>query len=262
MTAQPQHPDYEYISGDVRDLGRFRRAVHGMDAVIHLAAIPYDFEGQDELVIDTNLRGTWNMLLASQEAGVKRVVNFSSINALGQAEANHPGLYLPLDDDVPHYNVHNYSLTKHVGEEMCAAFAARGGLSVISLRPTLVTYPGPSAPLWWLHMPEEYKLRANIADFWSYVDVRDVAEAALLSLTAEVETHQAFLLAHGENRTHTPTTEIVEKYFSHLPWPKISKEAYLAQAEFISLLDCSAARRVLGWQPRYNRFDPAAGYGY
>ena len=260
MPTQPKNDDYEYIAGDVRDMALMRRAVHGMEAVVHLAAIPYDMERQDELVLDTNLRGTYNILLASQEASVKRVVSFSSINALGQSQPNHPSLYLPLDDDVPHHNVHNYSLTKHIGEEMCAAFAARGVFSAISLRPTLVTHPGPSRWRWWEFLPDEIKLESNKNDFWSYVDVRDVAEATLLSLTAPVEKHQAFLLAHDENRTHTPTAEIVEKHLSHLPWPKTTKEDWLAKGEFIGLLDCSAAKRVLGWQPKWNRFDPNAGY--
>ena len=43
----------------------------------------------------------YRSLLAALEAGVKRVVNFSSINALGQAEPNHPGLYLPLEKVEP-----------------------------------------------------------------------------------------------------------------------------------------------------------------
>lgn len=260
IVSQPKNDDYEYISGDVRDMALMRRAVHGMEAVVHLAAIPYDMERQDEQVLDINLRGTYNMLLAAQESGVKRVVSFSSINALGQAEPTHPGLYLPLDDDVPHHNVRNYSLTKHLGEEMCAAFAARGVFSAISLRPTLVTLPGPSRWRWWDFLPDEIKLEGNKNDFWSYVDVRDVAEATLLSLTAPVEKHQAFLLAHDENRTHTPTAEIVEKHFAHMAWLKTTKEAWLAKDEFIGLLDCSAAKRVLGWQPQWSRFDPAAGY--
>lgn len=260
VTAQPQHNDYEYIPGDVRDLPLMRRLAHGMDAVVHLAAIPYDIERMDELVLDTNLRGTYNMLLASQEAGVKRVVSFSSINALGQAEQKHPGLYLPLDDDVPHFNIQNYSLTKHIGEEMCAAFAARGGFSAISLRPTLVTYPGPSRWPWWDMMPEEFKLESNKSDFWSYVDVRDVAEAALLSLTAPLEGHRAFLLTADDNRSHTPSVEIIEKHLAHLAWPKIAKEIYLARGEFVSLVSCDAAKQVLGWQPKYSQFDPQAGY--
>jgi len=94
--------------------------------VVHLAAIPFDMDRQEAQILDTNIHGTSNALLASQEAGVQRVVNFSSINALGQAEKLHTGLYLPLDDEVPHFNVRNYSLSKHIGEVLCSAFAARG----------------------------------------------------------------------------------------------------------------------------------------
>jgi UDP-glucose 4-epimerase len=260
ITAQPRNLDYEYIPGDIRDMPLVRRMVHGMDAVVHLAAIPFDMDRQDELILDTNIRGTWNVLLASHEAGVQRVVNFSSINALGQADPNHPSLYLPLDDDVPHYTTRNYYLSKHISEEMCFSFAARGVFSAVSLRPTLVTNPGPPRFRWFSMMPEEFKIRSAVGDFWSYVDVRDVADAALLSLTAEVDRHQAFLLASDENRMRIPTREIVEKYYPQLPWPKISKEEYLAKDEFVSLVDCSAAKRVLGWQPKISQFDPAAGY--
>lgn len=260
LRAQPPHPDVEYIPGDIRDSGFVRRAVQGMEAIVHLAAIPYDMDRQEEALLDTNLRGTWNILLAALEAGVQRVVNFSSINALGQSEATHPGLYLPLDDDIPHYNIRNYSLSKHIGEEMCYSFAARGVFSAISLRPTLVTFPGPPRFFWMRNMPEEFKIRAAVNDFFSYVDVRDVAEATLLSLTAPVNIHQAFLLTADENRIRIPTQEIVEKYYPTLPWPKISKQDHLAQGEHISLVDCRAAKQVLGWQPRFSMFDPAAGY--
>jgi len=260
VRAQPKNNDYEYVPADVRDLATIRQLTLGMEAVVHLAAIPFDMHGQDEQVLDINLRGTYNVLLAAEEAGVRRVVHFSSINALGQSEPNHPGLYLPLDDEVPHYTIRNYALTKHLGEEMCRAFSKRGGLTSVSLRPTLVTHPGPNRFPWFDFMPEHFKVQSGVGDFWSYVDVRDVAEAALLSLTAPIETYQAFLLTHDENRARTPSAELVEKYYAHLPWPKISRVEYLAKGEFISLVDCSAAKRVLGWQPKFSRFDPASGY--
>ncbi|MBE0697591.1 MAG: NAD-dependent epimerase/dehydratase family protein [Anaerolineaceae bacterium] len=260
IPAQPINSDYEYLPGDLRNLAVVRQAMAGIEAVVHLAAIPYDVDRQAELVLDTNIHGTYNVLLAAQEAGVRRVVNFSSINALGQAEKNHPGLYLPLDDDIPHYAVNNYELSKHLGEEMCFAFAARGGFSAISLRPTLVTNPGPPRFAWFRMMPEEFKIRSAIGDFWSYVDVRDVAEAAALSLEAKVDIHQAFLLTADDNRMQMPSTEVVEKYYPNLPWPRISKEEYLAKGEFVSLVDCNAAKRVLGWQPKYSQFDPDSGY--
>ena len=72
---------------------------------------------------------------------MQRVVNFSSINALGQAEATHPGLYLPLDDDIPHYLARAYNTSKHVGEELCQAFSNQYGLTAVSLRPTAVLSP-------------------------------------------------------------------------------------------------------------------------
>ena len=261
LNAQPHQLDYEYLPGDIRNLNQVRQAVQGMEAVVHLAAIPFDMERQDETILDTNIRGTWNVLLASHEAGVQRVVNFSSINALGQAEPDRKGLYLPLDDDIPHYTVRNYYLSKHIGEELCAAFAARGVLTAASLRPTMVTFPGPPRWAWFAMLPEDFKVRSAVSDFFSYVDGRDVAEATLLSLTATLEArHQAFLLTADDNRMHIPSAQIVEKHYPHLPWPKIDKKAYLARGEFVSLVDCSAARRVLGWQPRWSQFDPAAGY--
>ena len=261
VTAQPASKDFEHIPGDIRNIGLVRRAMQGMDAVVHLAAIPYDVEGQDELILDTNIHGTYNILLAAQEAGVQRVVNFSSINALGQAEPKHPGLYLPLDDEVPHYTTRNYYLSKHIGEEMCWAFATRGVFTAVSLRPTQVTYPGPDRYDWWDSMPEEVK-NYFVEDFFSYVDGRDVASAVALSLTAKIEIHQAFLLSADDNRAHIPSAELVEKYYPNLPWPKVSREAYCARNEYISLLDCHAAKEVLGWQPQYSQFDPDAGYAH
>jgi UDP-glucose 4-epimerase len=260
LRARPDAADHEHVPGDVRDSTQVRQAMQGTEAVVHLAAIPFDMDRQDEQLLDTNLRGTWNVLLAAQEAGVGRVVYFSSINALGQAEPDHPGLYLPLDDDVPHYNVRNYSLSKHLGEEMCAAFARRGSFTAVSLRPTLVTSPGPPRFPWMRRMPEAFKIRSAVGDFFSYVDVRDVAQAAALSLSAEIEKHQAFLLAADESRLRIPTTEVVEGHYPDLPWPKVSMEGYLARDEYVSLVDCSPAKTVLGWQPKYSQFDPEAGY--
>ena len=90
--------------------------------------------------------------------------------------------------------------------------------------------------------------------------MRDVAEAALLSLTASVNLHRAFLLTADDNRLHMPSAEVVEKYYPNLSWLKTSKEEYLARGEFVSLVDCTAAKQALGWQPKYSQFDPAAGY--
>jgi nucleoside-diphosphate-sugar epimerase len=262
-TAQPNENSWEHLPGDIRDLNLVRRAVQGVEAVVHLAAIPFDIPNSEELIFTTNLQGTWNILLACAEAGVKRVVNFSSINALGHAEEEpNPAMYLPLDDDVPHYMARAYNTTKHVGEEVCQAFANAHGLTVISLRPSAVLEPHGARERWWDFMPEERKAFWSTKDFWSYVDVRDVAEAALLGLTAPVEGHEAFLLAAEDSSGKIPTAEIVAKYYPNLPWPRISSEVYLANHPFRSLLDCSKAKRLLGWQPKISLRDPGSGYKF
>jgi UDP-glucose 4-epimerase len=260
-TARRRADDWEHLPGDIRDLSLVRRAVAGMDAVVHLAAIPFDMPGNAEQVLSINIQGTCNVYLACAEAEVPRVVNFSSINALGHAEPTHHELYLPLDDDVPHHPAQPYYISKHVGEELGLAFATRHGMHVVSLRPTMVTYPGSSEGRWWEMLPEERRAAFSTKDFWSYVDVRDVCEAALLGLTAPVEGHQAFLLTADDTTAHISSAELVAKYYAHLPWPKISRAEYLAGDPYRSLVDCSQAKQVLGWQPKYSRRDPNAGYG-
>ncbi|HMN60873.1 MAG TPA: NAD(P)-dependent oxidoreductase [Anaerolinea sp.] len=260
ITAQKRENDWEHIPGDITDLALIRRLMQGMDAVIHLAAIPYDQPGQDALLLETNLKGTWNVLLACAEVGVGRMVNFSSINALGQAEPFHDGLYLPLDDEVPHRTARSYYLSKHIGEELCTAFSIRTGMSVVSLRPSAVWSSPPIHFAWWRFLPEDQRIQIGKNDFFSYVDVRDVAEAALLGLTAEVKGHEAFLLTADDNSHDLTSQELVDRYLNHLPWHNTTAQAYFAGQPYRSLVDCSHAKRVLGWQPKYSKRDPDASY--
>jgi nucleoside-diphosphate-sugar epimerase len=75
-----------------------------------------------------------------------------------------------------------------------------------------------------------------------------------------VQGHEAFLLTADDTWVKNTSAEMVEKYYAHLPWPKVNREEYLARSPYISLVDCSYAKRVLGWQPKYSQRDPGAGY--
>jgi nucleoside-diphosphate-sugar epimerase len=261
--AQPLENSWEHLPGDIRDLSLVRRAVQGTEAVVHLAAIPYDIPNGEEMIISTNLLGTWNIFQACAEAGVKRVVYFSSINALGHAEARpNPELYLPMDDDVPHYVARAYNTSKHLSEELCRAFANLHGITSASLRPTAVLHPDDERMRWWNFIPEDRRNQFMAKDFFSYVDVRDVSDAALLGLTASFEGHQAFLLAAEDCASKMPTSELVEQYYPQLPWPKITKEEYLGSNPYRSLVDCSKAKAMLGWQPTISMRDPGSGYSW
>ena len=243
--------DWEYIPGDLRDLQAVRKAVQGVDAVLHLGAIANDRYGAPEEVFTVNVQGTWNVLLACQEAGVPRVVFYSSVNALGNFLGHRASEYLPIDDDYPRHPMSPYQLSKHLGEETCRMFSDRYGLVTVCLRPVYVAQPDHYPPWRERERRRERSPEWGKNDYWSYVDVRDVCEAALLGLTVENVRHDAFLLTADDNIVGIPSVELVERYYPDTRW-KQDKEAYFADQPYRSLVDCSHAKEVLGWQPQHS----------
>lgn len=248
--ARKQEGEGVHIPGDLRDIHTVRRAVQGMDAVAHLGAIPVDLPDREDEVLAVNVQGTWNVLLACVEAGVPRAVCFSSINALGCFGGHRPAVYLPIDDFYPRHPITAYQLSKHLVEEICQAFTARYGLETLCLRPVGV---------WNAQYTQKFRQKENFRqaewgknEYWAYVDLRDVCDATIRALTVQNVTHDAFLLSASDTTMLIPTAELVETYYPHTPWPKQSREAYLAGNPYRSLVDCSHAKEVLGWEPKYS----------
>ncbi len=247
-TAQRKGVDYEYLSGDIRDIYLLRKAVAGMDAVMHLGAIPSDRHGHSDDVLSTNVQGTWNLLIACVEAGVGRVINYSSINALGCVGGYKPAISLPIDDAYPRHPYSPYQLSKHLGEEACACFTARHGLVTLSFRPTWVADPTHYE---WFHTNIERVAGHSKVEYWAYVDRRDVCRAAMLALTLEGVQNDAFLLSAKDTTVNIPTPELLETYYADTPW-HINRDAYLSQNTYRALVDTSHAKEVLGWEPRHS----------
>jgi nucleoside-diphosphate-sugar epimerase len=239
---------YEYIQGDLRDFETVRKAVAGVDAVVHAGAMPNDRKDMEAEVLASNTQGAWNVLIAAVKHDVSRVIHFSSINALGCVGGRQLPKYLPVDDAYPRHPNSPYQIGKHLSEEACKAFSGRWGLTTISLRPM------------WIMRERDRTLMShhNIAEregrlwseLWAYVDMRDVCDATLRCLTVEGIGHEAFLLAADDTITPTPTATLVEKHLPDIPW-RIPKEEWFAQNPRRGLLDCSHAKRVLGWNPQY-----------
>src|SRR5579883_1740573 len=108
----------EHLPGDLRDLNLVRRATEEIDAVVHLGAISNDSRGIAPDIMQINVIGTWNVLQASVEAGVSRLVNFSSVNALGNFMGYRKADHLPIDDAYPRHPQSTYQLSKHLGEDI------------------------------------------------------------------------------------------------------------------------------------------------
>lgn len=238
--------DGEHVAGDLRDISVVRNALRGMDAVLHLGAVPSDRRGHEDDVLSTNVQGTWNVLLACVETGTERVVYYSSVNALGCVGGHKPADRFPIADDYPRHPQSAYQLSKHLAEEACRSFSDKHGLAVVSLRPVYVAAPDK-------YGAEGSDARADWqrSEYWAYVDLRDVVEAGRLALSADVGC-DAFLLTADDTSVNVPTAELVDRYYPDTPWPAVSKNAYLDNAPFRSLFDCSHAKNVLGWQPQHS----------
>lgn len=120
----------EFIEGDIRDLALCRRAVEGIDFVLHQAALPSVPRSVADPVTsnEINITGTLNLLLASRDAGVKRFVFASSSSVYGDNPE------LPKKEGREGSPLSPYALTKIVGEKYCLIFHRVFGLPTVSLR--------------------------------------------------------------------------------------------------------------------------------
>ncbi|HEY9076196.1 MAG TPA: NAD(P)-dependent oxidoreductase [Anaerolineaceae bacterium] len=129
-------PGAQYTPCDITDYPNLRAAVRGIDAVIHLAAVPNPSAVSSEQVFLANAQGTFNVYKACEEEGIQRVVQASSINALGVFYGKKPAPihYLPVDEEHPCLSSDVYSFSKHVIEDIGDYYWRRSGISGVALR--------------------------------------------------------------------------------------------------------------------------------
>jgi dTDP-glucose 4,6-dehydratase len=131
----------DVVSGDIRDAAFVRKAVQGCETVFHLAAliaIPYSCVASESFV-DTNVRGTLNVLQAGVEMGVARIVHTSTSEVYGSAR------YTPIDEGHPLHPQSPYAATKVAADKLAESFCDSYGLRVSVVRPFNTYGPRQSA---------------------------------------------------------------------------------------------------------------------
>ena len=131
----------EVIAGDVRDPNGVRTALAGRDVVFHLAAligIPFSYNSPDSYV-DTNIRGTLNVLQAARDLATERLVVTSTSEVYGTAR------YVPIDESHPLQGQSPYSATKIGADKIAESFNLSFGLPVVTARPFNTYGPRQSA---------------------------------------------------------------------------------------------------------------------
>ena len=134
----------EFIEGDIRDYATTLRAAEGVSVIFHEAAIPSVPRSVAEPALnhDINVNGTFNVLMAARETGVRRVVYAASSSAYGETET------LPKHEDMAPSPLSPYAASKLFGEYYAQVFSRAYGLETVSLRYFNVFGPrqDPSSP--------------------------------------------------------------------------------------------------------------------
>jgi NAD dependent epimerase/dehydratase len=133
--------ELDVFLGDIRDPHGVRTAMQGCDVVFHLAAliaIPYSYHSPDTYV-DTNIKGTLNVVQAARELSTERVVHTSTSETYGTAR------YVPIDEDHPLHGQSPYSASKIGADQMALSFHRSFDVPVTVLRPFNTYGPRQSA---------------------------------------------------------------------------------------------------------------------
>ena len=132
---------FTVVAGDVRDPHGVKNAMAGCDAVVHLAAlisIPFSYNSPDSYV-DTNIKGTLNVLQAAKELNIKRMIHTSTSEVYGTARI------VPITEKHPLQGQSPYSATKIAADQLAYSFFKSFGLPVVTLRPFNTYGPRQSA---------------------------------------------------------------------------------------------------------------------
>lgn len=242
----PGDSDAEYVEANVMDLGQLREAFKGADAVVHLAAIDFDWNAAPERYIDINVRGTWHVLQAASELGVKKVVLCSSISACGLSEmrADWTPKYLPVDEDHENKPVQAYSVSKIVMETMAKSFVDGTDMDVICLRPLAVVLNET------LHDYIKFVDAPDRHWLFYYVTAEDVASAFDAALKVNGLRYGTFFLSADDTSRPEPTVDWYQEVIGALP--DIKNPLLYERNPRASIFSNRQAKELLGWRPTSN----------
>lgn len=252
----PRDAGVAFTRVDVTDFGQALGALtrvddrhQGLDAVVHLAAIPGPGMRPDAALFANNIIGTYNVFAAARQAGIRNIVWASSETVLG-LPFDTPPPYLPVDEEVPLRPETSYSLGKDLEEEMARQFCRWDPeLKMIGLRFSNVMEPADYAAFPGFDADPAHR-KWNL---WSYIDARDGAQAVRRALRHDATGMDVFIIANGDTVMARPTAELAAAVFPDVPIRRA-----LSGRE--TLLSIDKARRVLGYEPTHSWRDegPAA----
>jgi nucleoside-diphosphate-sugar epimerase len=247
-TAPPTDQGCPFIRIDFTDYGQTAEALTGVDdrytgidAVVHLAALPAPGLTANAATFANNATSTFNVFQAAKLAGITNVVWASSETVLGLPFETPPP-YLPVDEEYPARPESTYSLVKHLEEQMAAQFCRwNTNLKMIGLRFSNVMYPEDYAAF----PSYDADPMARHWNLWGYIDARDGAQAVERALRHDATGVDVFVIANADTVMSRSSAALAAEVF-----PGVEVRKRLAEHE--TLLAIDKAQRLLGYQPEHS----------
>jgi nucleoside-diphosphate-sugar epimerase len=235
-----------FLLADLTDFGQTVECLSGVDAVVHLAAIPASRIHTEEMTFRTNMLSTYNVFEAARLVDLRRVVWASSETILGLPFDRELPAYAPIDEEHPAYPESSYALSKLFSEELGRQLHRWTGTPYVALRFSNIMEPEDYErfPSFW---DDPRERRWNL---WGYVDARDVAESCRLALEADVGAEH-FIVAAADTVMNRPSRELMAEVYPSVPYRPTA-------GDFDTLLSIQKARRQLGYEPRWSWRDHLA----
>ncbi|WP_426187943.1 NAD-dependent epimerase/dehydratase family protein [Microbacterium sp. TWP3-1-2b2] len=237
-----------FVQVDLTDYGQVIDALSsvgdrhdGVDAVVHLGAIPAPGIRSDVATFHNNMPATFNVFWAAVRLGIRRIVYASSETVLG-LPFDAPPPYVPVDEEYPARPESVYSLVKTLEEQLAGELVRwHPDLSITALR-----FSNVMTPQDYVEFPSfDADATRRKWNLWSYIDARDGAQAVQRALEVAAPGFDRFIIAAADTVMSRPNAELLAEVFPDVP----------ASREFgpnDTLLSIDKARRVLGYEPQHS----------
>lgn len=243
----------ELVEGDIRDAALMHKLAAGTDVVFHLAALRItQCAAEPRTALEVLVDGTFNVIEAAADAGVKKVVASSSASIYGLADT-----FPTKEDHHPYHNDTFYGAAKAFNEGMLRSFKAMRDLDYVALR--YFNVYGPRMDAWgkytevlirWMERIENGEPPLVLGDgqqTMDFVHVADIARANILAARAEV-TDTVYNIATATETSLLELAEALQRAMGSTSELEFGP-ARSVNAVTRRLADISAAERELGWKP-------------
>lgn len=259
--SRQNHANLHVMLGDIRDSNTMRKLVAGHDMIFHLAAligIPYSYMAPAAYV-ETNIKGTLNVLQAGLEAQVEKIVHTSTSEVYGTA------LYTPIDEGHPLQGQSPYSASKIGADKLVESYCRSFSLPAITVRPFNTYGPRQSARAVIPTIISQV-LKGPEVRLGSLGPIRDMSfvDDTVMGFIAAAETDNLFgetiNLGTGKGVTIQEIVDAVASILKSEIRIIVEKERTRPEnSEVLKLLSCAdKARRLMNWEARTSLQDGLA----